>query len=42
MEEWDLVEEFFHRIQNPVDDDEEEEENENGDEEEVDRDEEGV
>ena len=29
MEEWDLVEEFFHRIQNPGDDDEEEE-NEEG------------
>ena len=38
MEEWDLVDGFFHRIQNPVDDDEEEE----NEEEEVDKDDEEV
>ena len=34
LEEWDLVEEFFQRIQDPVDDDEEEEETEEEEEEE--------
>ena len=39
LEEWDLVEEFFQRIQNPVDEEnEEEEEEENEDDEEVNRD----
>ena len=34
LEEWDLVEEFFQRIQDPVDDDEENEGEEEGENEE--------
>ena len=40
LEEWDLVEEFFQRIQNPVNEENEDEEEEENEEEEVNRDEE--
>ena len=36
MEEWDLVEEFFHRIQDPLDDNEDDDEEEEEEEEEED------